>query len=106
MFVRLNGRAAWWDAREFAIGDWDINLAVDFPGLPQNAHAVELDIRIEASTLGQLVMKDGDGAHADELNRFKPQSIVKAISQAGRVRFQVREKPVKFTNVGLVGYWN
>lgn len=115
MFVRFNGRASFFDGKEYPPGDYEMRLDVDFPGLPLTAKAVELDVRIDSTYLGRLQMRDGAGAYADELNRHKPQAIVKVIPQVGqlqtggfanRVRFKVLDKPIRFTNVGIVGFWS
>lgn len=108
MFNRLNGVAGFFSNRVFSASkDNFMALRTDFPGLPQTAKAVELDIRIDPTTTGDLVLKDGNKAFADDLNRNKSQAVVKVIpGPDGKVFFDVLNAPVKFLQVGIVGYWS
>lgn len=109
MFTRLNAHAAFFEGREYAVGkDYQIKTGVDFPAVPADARLIELDIRIDAASGGRLVIRDGAGTFADEINEHKPEAIVRVIPDASperRVLFDVANAAVKFTNVGIVGYW-
>lgn len=108
MFIRANGIASFFTGREYVPQKgYEMQLGVDFKHvLPPTAMVIELDIRIDPTTTGSLTIRDGDGKWADELNRHKPQAIVKVIPDGNkRVLFDVNGHPVKFQHVGLVGGW-
>jgi len=107
MFVRFNGVTPLSGKTYGAGTNYFVSLFFDFPTLPKNAKAVELDVRIEPNTSGKVVWKDGNKRDfADEVNRYKPQSIVKVIPASdGRIFFDVFDAPVKFSVIGIVGFW-
>lgn len=108
MFNRFNGITPL-SGKTYMVGkDWFVSLWVDFPKLPKTAKLVELDVRIDPSTPGEVLFKDGTNkAYADVVNRYKPQTIIKVIPGAdGRVFFDINNAAVKFTVLGIVGYWS
>lgn len=107
MFVRFNGVASYFTGKTYPIGPNNIMaLWTDFPALPHNAKAVELDVRISPTSNGEVVFKDGNKAYADALSTYKPQSIVRVIpGQNGIIYFDVNKAPITFFIIGIVGFW-
>lgn len=109
MWFRLNGTAAFFNNK--ALGqtvpnvDGVMQLAVDFPNLPADARAVDLEVRLATPVgAGALIMKDGDGAYAGQFNANRPEGIVRVVPAGDHsIRFQVLGS-VRTLVVGVVGY--
>lgn len=109
MFVRFNRTSAHFAQQlTYQPGEHFMRLATDLEGLPTSAKVVELDVRIDQASKGELIMRDGDGNYADVIDRYVPRGVVKVIpdnTAERRVKFTVAKGSVRITLVGCVGYW-
>ena len=108
MWERFNARSAHppFNGGEFAPGEYDFHFGGDFPDIKTKlpVKAIDLEVHIEASTLGTFVVRDHNRNYAGRLNRYVPEGIVRVVPDAeGDACFSVTGYPVKVRLVGAVG---
>src|SRR5439155_27148019 len=100
----LNGQAAFWHDRVLTqIADGVIRLDIDFPALPSDASAVDLEVFLHANSAGRLIIRDGEGNYAGRFGRERMEGVVRAVPKQRTLRFSV-EGTVTVTLIGIVGY--
>jgi N-acetylmuramoyl-L-alanine amidase-like protein len=104
MWVRLNGQALWWSGRRLGpTRDGVMRLDIDFPALPATARAVDLEVFLDPASRGALVLRDGDGAYAGQVNPHRVQSFIRAVPHDRQLRFDVTAD-LTVELVGVLGY--
>ncbi|TAK67052.1 MAG: N-acetylmuramoyl-L-alanine amidase [Dehalococcoidia bacterium] len=104
MWVRLNGTASWWSGRRLGpVAAGTMRLDVDFPELPETARAVDLEVFLDPASRGALVLRDGDGAYAGQVNARRMQSVIRAVPRDRQIRFDVTGD-ITIELIGVVGY--
>ena len=104
MWVRFNGQTEWWSGRRLnPMRDGMMRLDVDFPGLPGAARAVDLEVFLDPLSRGALVLRDGDGAYAGQVNPHRLQSVIRAVPRDRSLMFDVTGD-LTAELVGMLGY--
>lgn len=113
LFVRYpptledTGIAKWPTGIELAVRPTDYvqQLGVDLPKLPANVAALDVEVILDPTSVGELIYKDGDGRHAGLFDRFYRHGTVHLIAINGTVRLGVSRNPVRVTSVRCLGYY-
>jgi hypothetical protein len=104
MWTRLNGQAAFWHDRVLTqTGDGVMRLDIDFPQLPPDASAVDLEVFLHANSGGRLTIRDGSGNYAGRFGPQRIEGVVRAVPRERTLRFAV-EGTVTVALIGIVGY--
>jgi hypothetical protein len=104
MWTRLNGQAAFWHDRTLTpISDGTMRLDIDFPHLPPDASAVDLEVFLRPNSAGRLTIRDGDGNYAGRFGPQRIEGVVRAVPRQRALRFSV-EGTVSVALIGILGY--
>ncbi len=104
MWVRLNGQAPFWRERVLTqTADGVIRLDIDFPQLPSDASAADLEVFLKPGTTGRLVIRDGAGNYAGRFGPQRLEGVVRVVPKGRIARFAV-EGTVTVGLIGIIGY--
>jgi len=107
MWQPINGVASWWSGRKFQYGlQGTMQVAVDFPHLPLEARAVELEEFLNPLSAGKIIFKHGNGLYAGQLNPRRLHGTVRVqLGSERTVGFEAKDGLVHVDLLGIVGYW-
>lgn len=103
--IRINGFAQFFENKQFAPGQSDMQVQADFPHLPAHARGVRLEIFLEPGA-GNLVVMDEDGRYAGQVQAARHGIVDAFFGPNRRLTLRVEGNRLTVKRIGIVGYFN